>query len=172
MLLYAVPQSRTQGGEMKSVQTQRQEKLKELLLTLLPNDNTAVGNITLLAQFQDSAQKAGLQLNGEEDFKAARDALVAAGQAVKGRGRGGSLARADGEDRPDFDLKPNAFQSTISMIKRQPKPRQPPSIGRYRTRFFLAAHAVPGPNVAPEWVARGAQQVRQRGSKGCAKGAR
>lgn len=122
---------------MNSVQTQRQEKLKELLLTLLPNDNTAVGNITLLAQFQVSAQDAGLQLNGEEDFKAARDALVAAGQAVKGRGRGGSLARADSEDRPDFDLKPKEVGATVKKPAKSPSapsaaPSGDPQVLSYR----------------------------------------
>ncbi len=100
--------------------TPRQEQFKELLLTLLPKDRTAVGNITLLAQFQASAQGAGLKLTGDEDFKAARDALVAAGQAVKGRGRGGSLARADGEDRPNFDLKPKEVGTAVKKPAKSP----------------------------------------------------
>lgn len=87
-------------------QTQPPEQLKNLLLALLPDDHTTVGNITLLAQLQASARDAGLKPIGEDDFKAARDALVANGQAVKGKGRGGSLARATGAERPDFALKP------------------------------------------------------------------
>ncbi len=80
-------------------QAQPPEQLKTLLLALLPDDHTTVGNITLLAQLQASALGAGLKPIGEDDFKAARDALVANGQAVKGKGRGGSLARATGAER-------------------------------------------------------------------------
>lgn len=82
------------------------EQLKSLLLALLPDDHSTVGNITLLAQLQANVLGAGLKTIGEEDFKAVRDALVADGQAVKGKGRGGSLARATGSERPDFALKP------------------------------------------------------------------
>ncbi len=87
-------------------QAQPREQLKNLLLALLPDDHTTVGNITLLAQLQASARDAGLKPIGEDDFKAARDALMADGQAVKGKGRGGSLARATGAVRPDFALQP------------------------------------------------------------------
>ena len=85
-------------------QAQPPEQLKTLLLALLPQDHTTVGNITLLAQLQASVRTAGLPVIGDDDFKSARDALVASGQAVKGKGRGGSLARATGANRPDFDL--------------------------------------------------------------------
>ena len=76
---------------------QRLQPLPELLLNLLPADHSTVGNITLLAQFLAAAQTAGHQPPvSEEDFKTARDALVAAGLAVKGKGRGGATARATG----------------------------------------------------------------------------
>ena len=88
---------------------QAPEQLTSLLLALLPDDHCAVGNITLLAQLQASALDGGLTSIGEDDFKTARDALVAQGRAVKGKGRGGSLARATGENRPDFALRPEAF---------------------------------------------------------------
>ena len=96
-------------------QAQPPEQLKTLLLALLPDDHTTVGNITLLAQLQASARDAGLKPIGEDDFKAARDALVTDGQAVKGRGRGGSLARATGADRPDFALQPEEVTPDMLM---------------------------------------------------------
>jgi adenine-specific DNA-methyltransferase len=83
-----------------------QQQLQSTLLSLLPEDHTTVGNITLLAQLQDATRHSGLKTIGEDDFKAARNVLVANGQAVKGKGRGGSLARAIGANRPDFTLKP------------------------------------------------------------------
>ena len=78
---------------------QRQQRLETQLLQLLPADFSSVGNITLLAQWQAAVPDAT-----EDDFKTARDALVAAGLAVKGKGRGGSTARATGAARPDFAL--------------------------------------------------------------------
>jgi adenine-specific DNA-methyltransferase len=83
-----------------------QQQLQSTLLSLLPEDHTTVGNITLLAQLQAATRHSGLKTIGEDDFKAARNVLVANGQAVKGKGRGGSLARAIGANRPDFTLKP------------------------------------------------------------------
>lgn len=75
----------------------------DLLLRLLPSDSTTVGNQSLLQQFLQACQAAGLPAS-EDAFHAARDGLVAAGLAVKGKGRGGSTARATGNARPDFDL--------------------------------------------------------------------
>lgn len=104
------------------------KQLKTLLLALLPDDHTTVGNITLLAQLQASALGAGLKPIGEDDFKAARDALVADGQAVKGKGRGGSLARATGAVRPDFSLQPEEvtpdmlLSATASKAAKASKP--------------------------------------------------
>ena len=78
--------------------------LTALLLQLLPADHSAVGNGALFNQFSAACQAAGLGPVTQEDFQAAREALLAAGQAVKGRGRGGATARATGADRPAFAL--------------------------------------------------------------------
>ena len=109
---------------------QRLQPLPELLLNLLPADHSTVGNITLLAQFLAAAQTAGHQPPvSEEDFKTARDALVAAGLAVKGKGRGGATARATGATRPDFAL--NAPTAPVSAAPKAapaakaPTPKQP-----------------------------------------------
>lgn len=84
---------------------ERTQQLQALLLNLLPADHTTVGNISLLEQFLAQAQQAGTTPPATDaDFQAARDALVASGQAVKGKGRGGSTARATGATRPDFAL--------------------------------------------------------------------
>lgn len=80
------------------------QQLRTILLQLLPADHSAVGNLTLWGQFQAAAQAAGVTTITEDAFKAAREALVDSGQAIKGKGRGGSTARATGPDRPDFDL--------------------------------------------------------------------
>lgn len=83
----------------------RQQQLQTLLLGLLPADHTTVGNGTLLDQFLAAAKAAKHTPPAtEDDFKTARDALVQSGQAVKGRGRGGSTARATGPEVPEFEL--------------------------------------------------------------------
>ena len=71
------------------------DPLAELLLTLLPEDGTAVGNGSLLEQLKKSARKAGISCR-EPLFEDARESLVAAGLVLKGKGRGGSTRRALG----------------------------------------------------------------------------
>jgi adenine-specific DNA-methyltransferase len=93
---------------------ERLQQLQDLLLNLLPADHATVGNITLLEQFLAAAGAKAAQPATEDDFKAAREALVAAGLAVKGKGRGGSTARATGASRPDFAL--NAELVTPDML--------------------------------------------------------
>ncbi len=84
---------------------ERQQQLQTLLLNLLPADHTTVGNITLQNQFLTAAASAGHTPPAtEEDFQTAREALLAAGLAIKGKGRGGSTARATGAVRPEFAL--------------------------------------------------------------------
>ena len=114
--------------------TNEQQQLTTLLLNLLPADHTPVGNSTLLEQFLAAAQAEGHQPPAtEDDFKTAREALVAAGLAVKGKGRGGSTARATGAQRPDFALgaptppapAPAATPKPPKAAKAKPTPAQP-----------------------------------------------
>ena len=85
--------------------TARYEQLRAILLALLPDDHSMVGNMTLLEQFINATWEAGFKSVSEVDFRTTRDAMVNAGDAVKGKGRGGSTALATGANRPDFDLK-------------------------------------------------------------------
>ena len=97
----------------------RLEQLQDTILGLLPPDHSFVGNQTLL-------QQVGAALGAtpsEDDFKAAREALVAAGQAIKGKGRGGSTARATGTARPDFALQSLAVTGDLLAAKAAPAPR-------------------------------------------------
>ncbi|PKM02755.1 MAG: restriction endonuclease subunit M, partial [Gammaproteobacteria bacterium HGW-Gammaproteobacteria-6] len=63
--------------------------LSQALLAAVPADGSSIGNQTLLARMQ--RQFAGLN---DEQFRAARDELIAQGVLLKGRGRGGSVSRA------------------------------------------------------------------------------
>ncbi|MBL0652666.1 type I restriction-modification system subunit M N-terminal domain-containing protein, partial [Aeromonas caviae] len=67
------------------------QTLSTALLAAVPEDGSSIGNQAL--QDQLKTQFAGLT---EAQFMAARDALIEAGQLRKGRGRGGSVLRADG----------------------------------------------------------------------------
>ena len=78
--------------------TNEQQQLTTLLLNLLPADHTTVGNSTLLERFLAAAQAEGHKPPAtEDDFKTAREALVAAGLAVKGKGRGQKYRQRAGE---------------------------------------------------------------------------
>lgn len=100
----------------------RQQQLQSILLQLLPADHSAVGNLALWEQFKAAALDAGIRAT-DDAFKAAREALVESGQAVKGKGRGGSTARATGPARPDFDLKAEVITPDLlaTPAKTQPK---------------------------------------------------
>ena len=105
------------------------QQLQELLLHLLPGDGTAVGNISLLAQVQAAAAAAGRAAPTEDAFKTAREALLASGQVIKGRGRGGATARAvETQERPDFSLEaPIPAPAATSPAKARTKAAANPS---------------------------------------------
>ena len=98
----------------------RQEKLQIIILQLLPADHSGIGNLTLLQKIRE--------LNGTDttdaEFQAARDALVASGQAIKGKGRGGSTALVAVE-RPAFDLQ--AEPTTGDLLAPTPTPERKPA---------------------------------------------
>jgi adenine-specific DNA-methyltransferase len=102
----------------------RQQQIEQLLLNLLPADGSTVGNAKLFEQVHAAAKAAGLRC-GEQDFAVARQALVETGLALKGRGRGGSTARATvGDaaaetDRPDFRLDGGVVPAELPFEERK-----------------------------------------------------
>ena len=72
------------------------QDIAEILYSIPPEDGSAIGNASALPHVR--AQVPDLS---EEDFATARDALVVSGRGVKGRGRGGSIARAVADDVED-----------------------------------------------------------------------
>ncbi len=85
------------------------DNLTDLIQTLTPEDGSSIGNGAMLALLRE--QVPGLT---DEDYAAARDALVDEGLLGRGKGRGGSIFRVtagedeeadDGEDAgDDFEL--------------------------------------------------------------------
>ncbi|MBN7795945.1 site-specific DNA-methyltransferase [Parahaliea mediterranea] len=62
--------------------------LEERILALLPADGSTMGNMAVL-----QALEAGGHQTTDDEYQAARDSLLTAGLIVKGRGRGGSIAK-------------------------------------------------------------------------------
>lgn len=107
----------------------RLQRHQEQLLALLPEDGTAMGNHALWSQFE-AACRAAKERVTEDHFQAAREALVAAGLAVKGKGRGGSTARFLNPEGAGFDLKATVLPpATKNSDRSSPAPRKAASAG-------------------------------------------
>ena len=123
----------------------REPRIEHLLWALLPADGAPLPNARLLRSLQDAARGEGLDISAE-DFEAARQSLLAAGRAVKGRGRGGATARpVTGADA----AQPSGFTAAAAEA-------QPPS-------FELQAQAAP-PDLHAEPLRTAASQ-RSRTAK-------
>lgn len=65
------------------------ESLRDLILSLLPEDGSTIGNQRLLTALQEHLPKLK-----ESQYQVERDELAVEGLLIKGKGRGGSVARA------------------------------------------------------------------------------
>jgi hypothetical protein len=72
--------------------SQSEEDLGDLLLEVLPPDGSTMGNLSA----REAQSRAAERQIGEEEYEAVRDKALALGLVVKGRGRGGSIALAEG----------------------------------------------------------------------------
>lgn len=81
------------------------QALAEALFQLLPADGSNLGNATLLRTLQAAAEAQGQTIT-EEAFQAARQHLLDAGRAVKGKGRGGATGRGAGSAVADAPAEP------------------------------------------------------------------
>jgi len=68
------------------------EDLGDLLLEVLPPDGSTMGN----ASAREALSRAAERPISEEEYEAVRDKALALGLIRKGRGRGGSIALAEG----------------------------------------------------------------------------
>jgi len=74
------------------------DSLTDLILSLAPEDGSSIGNGAMMALLRERVP--GL---ADDDYVAARDALVDDGLLAKGRGRGGSIMRVAGDTESDED---------------------------------------------------------------------
>ena len=114
------------------------DSLTDLILSLAPEDGSSIGNGAMMALLRERVP--GL---ADDDYVAARDALVDDGLLARGRGRGGSIMRVvdadedDGEDSSDEDADDDGFELTPTD---EPAPRQ-----RVASRGKKAARKPNGP---------------------------
>ena len=104
----------------------REQRLRAVLIQLVPADCSAVGNGALFVQFCAAALAEKLRAPTPEDFQRAREALLEAGLIVKGRGRGGSTARAIPLKLPAFELeasKPGSQSKSAKPAAKKPGAR-------------------------------------------------
>jgi adenine-specific DNA-methyltransferase len=107
--------------------------ISELILSLVPEDGSSIGNGAMLALLREQMPDLA-----EDDYVAAKDALVAKGLLAKGRGRGGSVSRADGQ-----------APAPAASASAKPKPAAMPA-GNGSAAYAHADEAVLRPDVGVE----------------------
>ncbi|GAA0312008.1 site-specific DNA-methyltransferase [Rhodovulum strictum] len=116
------------------------DSLTDLILSLMPEDGSSIGNGAMMALLRERVPDLT-----DDDYAAARDALVDDGLLTRGRGRGGSIMRVvdadededDGEEPWDEDTDDDGFELTPTD---EPAPRQ-----RATSRGKKAARKPNGP---------------------------
>ena len=109
--------------------SQTDAQLRELILTLVPDDGNTIGNARLLKQLSEEAGEVD-----KLDYEQVRDGLIEEGVLGKGRGRGGSVYLVDPpfqqEDpasddmAPDLTLQMQEVPAELPLNQQQAKPRR------------------------------------------------
>lgn len=108
--------------------------LSDLILSLTPEDGSSIGNGAMMALLKDH-----LPQLSEDDYAEARDALVDDGVLGRGKGRGGSVYRADVAElelsvTPEPVAKPTAKTTRKKGAARSDEPTQVVSYRHGETR--------------------------------------
>ncbi|WP_031553070.1 site-specific DNA-methyltransferase [Parvularcula oceani] len=93
------------------------DRLTDLILANIPEDGSSIGNGALMALLREQ-----LPDLTDEDYEVARDALIDDGVLAKGRGRGGSVYRADVED---LELEPTEEPAPKAATKKKATKKKP-----------------------------------------------
>jgi len=83
------------------------DSLSNLILSLTPDDGSTIGNGAMMALLREQVSTLT-----DDDYAAARDALVDEGLLGRGKGRGGSIFRIIGGDEGDADDTEDDFELT------------------------------------------------------------
>lgn len=70
-----------------------QDRVMRAMLSIVPSDGSTIGNTALRREIDKLLQSEGLSI-GDDDYWQANSALIADGLLLKGKGRGGSVRRA------------------------------------------------------------------------------
>lgn len=101
-------------------------EIAKTLLSLVPSDGTAVGNATL----SEALGKALGRKVKDYEYQALRDRLVEQGLLVKGKGRGGSVRRAQpGPQAAEFSLSAPKVEDVERKPVKKAAPSQRPKTG-------------------------------------------
>jgi adenine-specific DNA-methyltransferase len=111
------------------------DSLSNLILSLTPEDGSTIGNGAMMALLREQVSTLT-----DDDFAAARDALVDDGLLGRGKGRGGSIFRIIGDDEDDADDTEDDFELTA------------PEAAAHRPRKAKAAGTKPAPRKSGEPV--------------------
>jgi adenine-specific DNA-methyltransferase len=103
------------------------DSLSSLILSLTPEDGSTIGNGAMMALLRE--QVSGLT---DDDYAAARDALVDDCLLARGKGRGGSIFRISGDDEDDADDTEDDFELTAPEAA-APRPRKAKAVGTKST---------------------------------------
>ncbi len=99
------------------------DSLSNLILSLTPEDGSTIGNGAMMALLREQVSTLT-----DDDYAAARDALVDEGLLGRGKGRGGSIFRITGEDEGDADDTEDDFELTAPE-ETAPRPRKAKAAG-------------------------------------------
>jgi len=83
------------------------DSLSNLILSLAPEDGSTIGNGAMMALLREQVSTLT-----DDDYAAARDALVDEGLLGRGKGRGGAIFRIIGEDEDDAEDTEDDFELT------------------------------------------------------------
>ncbi len=106
------------------------DSLTSLILSLTPEDGSSIGNGAMMARLRDYRPDLT-----EEAYAEAKDALIEEGLLGRGRGRGGSIYRADVTDlelTAPVAKEPKAPASTAPRKTAARKSDEPPEVLSYR----------------------------------------
>jgi adenine-specific DNA-methyltransferase len=98
------------------------DSLSNLILSLTPEDGSTIGNGAMMALLREQVSTLT-----DDDYAAARDALVDEGLLGRGKGRGGSIFRMTG-DEDDADDTEDDFELTAPE-ETAPRPRKAKAAG-------------------------------------------
>lgn len=90
--------------------SQTDAQLRELILFLVPDDGSSVGNANVLKQLSEQAH--GVE---KSDYERVRDGLVEEGMLGKGRGRGGAVYRLSPQPIESEEAEPAAPDLNLQM---------------------------------------------------------